>query len=206
MSILLQELGKRLKSARKMINLTQQQIAEKINLSRQYIIEIEKGQAENVSFNIILIYLDACKVNWGDFFADLNRIIERINHEKILDEIGLSSATGLNLIQKRKIDRDIAYFRMRIDSRRGKAKSLSRQQKNKAAVEFGKHWIAIEPIEAEIQKKLGELGVPIVSNQGYKDFARECYSVFKKYSTYVCKKHFHKSNCPFAMSEYVLKC
>ena len=69
MSILLQELGKRLKSARKRINLTQQQIAEKINLSRQYIIEIEKGQAENVSFNIILNYLDACKVNWGDFFC-----------------------------------------------------------------------------------------------------------------------------------------
>ncbi|MEO0075549.1 MAG: hypothetical protein ABIK31_05510, partial [candidate division WOR-3 bacterium] len=58
-------------------------------------------------------------------------------------------------------------------------KPYSEQQKYKAAVEFGKYRIKIEPIEDEIQKRLGELNVPIAHNQAYKDFARECYKALK---------------------------
>ena len=36
-------------------------------------------------------------------------------------------------------------------------------------------------VEAEVQKKLGELNVPIAQNQAYKDFVRECYKAIKKY-------------------------
>jgi hypothetical protein len=46
---------------------------------------------------------------------------------------------------------------------------------------FLRHRVKIEPIETEVQRKLGELNVPIVQNQAYKDFARECYSALKKY-------------------------
>ena len=107
--------------------------------------------------------------------------MDKIDYDKIINEVGLSSATGLSFRQKRKIGRDIAYYRMRIDNTKGKAKVLSNQQKNQAVIKFGKYRIDIEPIENEIQKKLGELGAPIVNNQAYKDFARACFSTVKKY-------------------------
>ena len=35
-------------------------------------------------------------------------------------------------------------------------------------------------VEAEVQRLLGNLNVPIVQNQAYKDFVRECYKALKK--------------------------
>jgi hypothetical protein len=46
---------------------------------------------------------------------------------------------------------------------------------------FLKHRIRIEPIEKEITKLLGETNEPAMYNQFYKDFARECYSILRKF-------------------------
>lgn len=173
-----QELGKRLKLARKKAGLTQEQVAKAIGLTRQYIIQIEQGKALNVSFNIILDFLTACNGQWADFFEELKKVMEEFS--QVIDEIGLSDATDLTAKQKQKVDRDISYYRMRIDGKKGKAKPLTNLARHQASVKFGKYRIKIGRIEAEIQKKLGELNVPIVQNQGYKDFARECYSILKK--------------------------
>jgi transcriptional regulator with XRE-family HTH domain len=180
--VLYQELGKKLRIVRKTAGLTQAQIAKEIGLTRQYIIQIEKGKANNPTLNVVLDYLDVCNVRWTVFFTELKTRIDKINFGQVIKEVGISSATGLSLRQKRKIDRDIFYYRMRIDGKKGKAKLLSEQQKDRAAVKFGKYRITIEPLEVKVQKKLGELSVPIALNQAYKDFARECYSVIKKYN------------------------
>jgi transcriptional regulator with XRE-family HTH domain len=183
LKVFYQELGKRLKRVRKTAGLTQEQIAKEIGLSRQYIIQIEKGKAIHPTLGVILNYLDACNVAWADFFVELRRTIDKIDYDQVINEVGLSSATGLTFRQKQKIDRDISYYRMRIDGRKGKAKPLFSQEKHRAAVKFGKYRIIIEPIEAEVQKKLGEINVPIAQNQAYKDFARECYSAIRKFTT-----------------------
>lgn len=181
LKVFYQELGKKLKVVRKKAGLTQAQTAKEIGLTRQYIIQIEKGKAKNPTLGVILNYLDACNVRWTDFFTELKHRIDKINYDQVINEVGLSSATGLTFRQKRKVDRDISYYRMRIDSRKGKAKPLSDRQKNRAAVKFGKYRIMIEPIEAEVHKKLGELNIPIAQNLVYKDFTHECFSALKKY-------------------------
>ncbi|MEO0091153.1 MAG: helix-turn-helix domain-containing protein [candidate division WOR-3 bacterium] len=169
-----------LRKVRKSSRLTQDAVAKSIGISRCYVIKIEKGQAEHVSLNIILNYLNACNVKWTDFFVELKRTLDKINYGKIISEIGLNKATGLTEKQKKKIDRDISYYLMRISGQKGKAKPYSEQEKYKAVVEFGKYRIKIEPIEDEIQKKLGELNVPIAHNLAYKDFGLECYKALKK--------------------------
>jgi hypothetical protein len=50
-------------------------------------------------------------------------------------------------------------------------------------LKFLKHRAVIEPIEDEVQKLLGKLNIPLVYNQSYKDFVRECYSAIKKLTT-----------------------
>jgi transcriptional regulator with XRE-family HTH domain len=179
--VFFQELGKKLIVVRKTAGLTQVRIAKEIGLTRQYIIQIEKGKAKNPTVGVIFTYLDVCNVRWTDFFAEFKRRIDKIDNDQVIKEAGLSSATGLSFRQKQKVDRDISYYRMRIDGKKGKAKSLSEQQKHRAAVKFGKYRLIIEPLEAEVQKKLGELNVPIAHNQAYKDFTRECFSALKKY-------------------------
>jgi transcriptional regulator with XRE-family HTH domain len=181
LKILHKVLGNKLKHARKSAKLTQKELAQKIGITQRYIIKVEKGENINPTINVILDYLDACNVGWTDFFNELKRKIDKINYDQVINDIELSSATGLTLKQKHKIDRDISYYRMRISGKKGKAKPLSSQQKHRAAVKFGRYRLKIEPIEAEVQKILGELNVPIVLNQAYKDFARQCYSEFKKY-------------------------
>ncbi len=78
--------------------------------------------------------------------------------------------------------RSIVYKTVRVEQRKlEKPKPLAREKLQKMAGGFLRHRVKIEPIEAEVQKKLGELNVPIVHNQAYKDCTREYYSALKKY-------------------------
>jgi transcriptional regulator with XRE-family HTH domain len=78
--------------------------------------------------------------------------------------------------------RKIVYQTVRIEQYRlKKQKALPSEKFRKMSGEFLRYRVKIEPIEAEVQKKLGELNVPIVQNQAYKNFTRECYQAIKKY-------------------------
>ncbi|MCX7785913.1 MAG: helix-turn-helix domain-containing protein [candidate division WOR-3 bacterium] len=78
--------------------------------------------------------------------------------------------------------RSIIYKIVRTEQKRLlKPKPLPKEKISMMAGEFLKYRIKIEPIEEQVQKKLGELVVPTIYNQAYKDFARECFSVFKKF-------------------------
>jgi len=78
--------------------------------------------------------------------------------------------------------KSIVYKTFRNEQKRlEKQKALPSEKIRKMAGGFVRYRVKIEPIEAEVQKKLGELNVPIVYNQAYKDFVRECYSALKKY-------------------------
>ncbi|MEO0092072.1 MAG: helix-turn-helix transcriptional regulator [candidate division WOR-3 bacterium] len=78
--------------------------------------------------------------------------------------------------------RSIIYKIVRYEQRRlAKPKPLPQEKIKKMAKEFLKYRTEIEPIEDRVQKKVSELSVPTVYNQAYKDFARECFSVLKKF-------------------------
>jgi hypothetical protein len=78
--------------------------------------------------------------------------------------------------------KSIVYKTFRYEQKRlEKPKPLTKEKLQKMGTGFLKYRVKIEPIEAKVQKKLGELNVPIVYNQAYKDFVRECYSALKKY-------------------------
>jgi transcriptional regulator with XRE-family HTH domain len=78
--------------------------------------------------------------------------------------------------------RKIVYQTIKLEQKRlERQKALPSEKYKKMAGSFLRYRVKIEPIEAEVQKKLGELNVPIAQNQAYKDFVRECYKAFKKY-------------------------
>ncbi len=78
--------------------------------------------------------------------------------------------------------RSIIYKVIRMEQKRlKKPKALDPQKISTMARKFLAYRIQIEPIEAEVQKKLSELGVPTLYHQGYKDFCRECFSLIKKF-------------------------
>jgi hypothetical protein len=78
--------------------------------------------------------------------------------------------------------RKIVYQTVRLEQYRlKKQKAMPSEKFKKMAGEFLKYRVKIEPIEAIVQKKLGELNVPIILNQAYKNFMRECYKAIKKY-------------------------
>jgi hypothetical protein len=78
--------------------------------------------------------------------------------------------------------RSIVYKTVRTEQKRlKKQKALPSEKFRKMAGEFLRYRVKIEPIEAEVQKKLGELNVPVAYNQAYKDFTRECYKALRKY-------------------------
>lgn len=197
-----QELGQRLRTVRKKAGLTQEHLAKVIGITRRYIIQIEQGKAENVSFNIILDFLNICNVQWSVFFDELEKALDKKDFDAVINETGLKNATNLTLEQKRKIDRDISYYRMRVNTRKGKAKPLSEKVHHQASVKFGKYRMKIEPIEAEIQKKLGELNVPTIYNQAYKDFAREFYKLVRNEYKPRMTTDMKKANISVNISDY----
>jgi transcriptional regulator with XRE-family HTH domain len=78
--------------------------------------------------------------------------------------------------------KSIVYKTFRYEQKRlEKPKPLTKEKLQKMGTGFLRYRVKIEPIEAKVQKKLGELNVPIAYNQAYKDFIRECYSALKKY-------------------------
>jgi transcriptional regulator with XRE-family HTH domain len=54
------------------------------------------------------------------------------------------------------------------------------EKQKKMVIGFLKYRIMIEQVEAEVHKLLNELEVPFIYYQGYKDFARQCFSNLKK--------------------------
>jgi len=78
--------------------------------------------------------------------------------------------------------KSIFYKIVRAEQKRlERQKALPSEKFRKMAGEFLKYRVKIEPIEAEVQKLLGELNAPIALNQAYKDFTRECYKALRKY-------------------------
>lgn len=67
-------------------------------------------------------------------------------------------------------------------------KPLPTKKYEKMAIGFTKYRIIIERIEAEVHKLLCELEVPTPWFTLYKDFARQCYQVLKKYYNKDIKK------------------
>jgi len=77
--------------------------------------------------------------------------------------------------------KSIVYKTFRYEQKRlEKPKPLTKEKLQKMGTGFLRYRVKIEPIETKVQKKLGELNVPIAYNQAYKDFTRECYKALKR--------------------------
>jgi transcriptional regulator with XRE-family HTH domain len=180
-SIVIQEIAVLLRKYRQASKLKQKQIAERMGISSKYgesyISRLEKGQISNPKLDTILRYLTACGVSWTEFFKQVQTKVDKIRYEQVIKKINLSSATGLTLKQKAKIDRDIAYFRMKISGHKPKSRPLSIDQIHRACVEFGKYRIKIEKIEIKVHKLLNSVVIKEVLYPFYKAFIRECYSI-----------------------------
>jgi len=178
--VITKELGSLLASARIKARLTQKEVGERLGFSgrsgRVYVSRLEKGGINNPSLWLILKFLTICEKPWSSFFEKLDGIYFNKQHERIIAQVPTTR-------YHRKIDRDVAKYTHSIKtkfSEKQKIKPLTQQKKDKMSLGFAKHRTNIEPIEREVQKLLGELSAPLWSNQFYKAFARECYSILKK--------------------------
>jgi len=179
--ILAKEIGILLRDIRKKARLTQSEVAERLGLSSKSgtvsISHLEKGKFKNLSLDFILGYLTICEKPWSSFFEKLAGIYFNKKHDKIMGQVPTTK-------YYKKIGRDVAKYTHSIKtkfSEKQNIKPLTKQKKEKMSVGFAQHRVMIEPIEAGVQKLLGELSAPLYSNQFYKAFARECYSALKKY-------------------------
>jgi transcriptional regulator with XRE-family HTH domain len=178
--VITKELGSLLASARIKARLTQKEVGERLGFSgrsgRVYVSRLEKGGINNPSLWLILKFLNICEKPWASFFEKLAGIYFTKQHDRIMAQVPTTR-------YHRKIDRDVAKYTHSIKtkfSEKQKIKPLTQQKKDKMSLGFAKHRANIEPIEREIQKLLGELSAPLWSNQFYKAFARECYTILKK--------------------------
>ena len=180
---LTKEIGNLLAKIRKEARLTQKDVAERLGLSekagKMYISKLEQGNIKNPSMNTILHYLTVCNKPWVSFFEKLAGIYFMKSHWKIISQVDIPR-------HYKKVTRDVAKYQHSIEtkfSEKQGLKPLKQEKQEKMAIGFLKHRVVIEPIEREVQKLLGELNAPLISNQFYKAFARECYSALKKITT-----------------------
>jgi transcriptional regulator with XRE-family HTH domain len=174
------EMGSLLADIRKKAHLTQKEVGERLGFSsrsgRVYVSRLEKGGINNPSLWLILQYLTVCEKPWSSLFEKLAGIYFNKQHDKIIAQVPTTRFY-------KKIDRDVAKYEHSIDSKfsiKLGVKPLSQEQKEKMAKDFGRYRANIEPIEREITILLGDSGEPIINNQYYKAFARECYSALQK--------------------------
>jgi|GEM_PF-6701000 len=193
--VLLQELGKRMKKVRKTAGLTQAQIAQQIGISRQYLNQIENGKAEHVSLNIILDYLSASKIDYGAFFADLQRYVQKKEFYGLLYKIELPKNHKI----RRKVIRDIALYYSSIKSAKGKIKPLSRQVLHKAVVKFGNYRTKIEHLQSLGYKVIAQSGISTIQNPFYRAYINQlCKAIKKNFSAQKTKlPSFNKSDSSY---------
>jgi transcriptional regulator with XRE-family HTH domain len=181
--ILAREIGELLTSYRKKSHLTQAELAKRLGLSSKSgvitISRLEKGKFKNLTLDLILGYLNICEKPWSAFFEKLAGIYFNKQHERIIGQVPTTRFY-------KKIDRDVAKYTHSIQTKfsvKQGIKPLPQQQKEKMAVDFGKHRAVIEGIEREATILLGDSQEPFILNHYYKAFARECYSAIKKLTT-----------------------
>ena len=177
---LTKEIGNLLAKIRKEALLTQKDVAERLGLSEKagmmYISKLEQGKIKNPSMNTILHYLTVCNKPWVSFFEKLAGIYFMKSHWKIISQVDIPR-------HYKKVTRDVAKYQHSIEtkfSEKQGLKPLKQEKQEKMAIGFLKHRVVIEPIEREITILLGDSGEPIINNQYYKAFARECYSAIRK--------------------------
>lgn len=180
--LLIKELGFRIKRARKDAGLTQNDIAKQINISRRYIIQIEKGKAKNVSIYIILDYLYACDADIPAFFADLQKAVAKKDYESIISNIDMPKDYRL----RKKVLRDTELYYHKIHGQKSKTRPLSLSAQQKALSKFGTYRTTIETLEALAYKILAgkeeardQLPSPIL-NPFYRSFVRQIYKTLKQ--------------------------
>lgn len=78
-------MGKRIQEIRKKKGFTQEQVAEKMDISSKYLSSIERGK-ENMTLNTILSLSDALDVPLNDF-TNMLEIEETGNRRKLVDEL-----------------------------------------------------------------------------------------------------------------------
>ena len=90
------EIGRRIKSKRKEINLTQEKLSEIIDVSPSYISEIERGSsicslatitniAKTLNTNLDFLVFGITKKNANQTFSELLKSIPEKNHQLFLD-------------------------------------------------------------------------------------------------------------------------
>ncbi len=132
-----------------------------------------ESHSEQSEESILNSYLKFA-LEYFDFLAALNKAGMKMVADKYR-RAGLK----LNLLFKIK---KIINSVLRGEIKRITAKKpLPTEKQEKMAIGFTKYRIKIERIEAAVHKVLCELGVQTSWFTLYKDFARECYRVFKRY-------------------------
>jgi transcriptional regulator with XRE-family HTH domain len=124
---------------------------------------------------------DAVIANYQKFAQEYFEFLTTLNKAgmKMVADKYHRAGLQLNLISKiKKIINSVLRGEIkRIESK----KPLPTGKQEKMAIGFTKYRIRIEQIEAEVHKILCELGVQPPWFALYKDFARECYRILKRY-------------------------
>jgi hypothetical protein len=113
-------------------------------------------------------------LEYFDFLATLNKAGMKMVADKY-------QRAGLQLNLLVKIKKIINSVLMGEIKRIEEKKPLPTEKQEKMAIGFTKYRIKIERIEEAVHKVLCELGVQTPWFALYKDFARECYRILKRY-------------------------
>jgi len=183
MFVFTKPMGEKLAVIRKKSKLSQKEVAERMGIKskagQSYIAQLENGMIKNPGIKTICDYLSICGYPWGSYFNDISAMHFNMQNWKIISQVDIPR-------HYKKVSRDVAKYQHSIEtkfSEKQGLKPLKIEKQEKMALGFLKHRVVIEPIETEVQKLLGELNAPLVSNQFYKAFVRECYRVIKKLTT-----------------------
>ncbi len=88
--------------------------------------------------------------------------------------------SGIRPMLLQYINRMVYKIVHREQNKLSKRKMPTTEKQKKMVIGFLKYRVMIEQVETEVHKLLNELEVPFALFQGYKDFARQCFSNLKK--------------------------
>jgi transcriptional regulator with XRE-family HTH domain len=167
------KLGNLLKRIRKERGLTQTELGVRLGFSsksaRIYISRLERGNIKNPSLWLILNYLTECEKSWSAFFGDL---------------------AGVYFSEKSdEVSKEISNFKVKMDAIRyfhrlysyPPQKPLPTYQKEAMVKKFAQYRADLEVLERKVTILLGDSEEPLIRNQFYKAYLRQCVRAIKKY-------------------------
>lgn len=94
-----QMIGSRIQRIRKIKGLTQDKLAENVNISPKYLSSIERGK-ENPTLNTLITLSESLNVDLDDFFDSIQLDDPEVSREMIISLLEKANADQLKMIYK----------------------------------------------------------------------------------------------------------